>query len=61
MMYANDLATGRNHYTADRATLKVFGECARTELHWNDGALVRCVFDTVAEARQYLRERGFDA
>ena len=60
-MYANDIAMGRNWYTAQRATLVTFHDCARAELHWNDGGFAYCLFDTEGEARAYLREHGFDA
>ncbi|AVA38324.1 MULTISPECIES: hypothetical protein [Cupriavidus] len=60
-MYANEIATGRNWYTADRAKLVTFNDCARAELHWNDGGYAYSLFDTEAEARQYLREHGFNA
>ncbi|HDR8994407.1 TPA: hypothetical protein QDB01_000284 [Burkholderia vietnamiensis] len=60
-MWANDLALGRNHYTAETAKLVVFGDCARTELHWSDGAMVYELFDTRAEAVAHLRQHGFDA
>lgn len=58
-MYANDLALGRNHYTADSAKLITFHDCARAELHWNDGAMVSNLCDTQDEAVEYLREHGF--
>ncbi|MEX3984199.1 hypothetical protein AB4Y45_35170 [Paraburkholderia sp. EG287A] len=58
-MYANDLALGRSHYTADSATLVTFPDCARSELHWKDGALVYELFDTREEAIQNLNRLGF--
>lgn len=63
-MYANEIATGRNWYTADTAKLVTFSDCARVELHWKDGGYAQCLFDEgnfVADARQYLRDHGFDA
>lgn len=60
-MYANDLAIGRNHYTADTAKLITFSDCARSEIHWNDGAMVSELFDTREEAVENLRRLGFDA
>lgn len=60
-MYANDLALGRNHYTADSAKLVTFHDCARSELHWNDGAYVYELFDTPQEAIQNLNRLGFYA
>ena len=60
-MYGNDLALGRNHYTAQRATLVVFNDCARAELHWDDGAKVYELFDTRQEAVDYLVQHGFNA
>jgi hypothetical protein len=58
-MYANDLALGRSHYTADSAKLVTFPDCARSELHWKDGALVYELFDSREEAIQNLNRLGF--
>lgn len=60
-MYANDLALGRNHFTADSAKLVTFHDCARSELHWNDGAYVYELFDTAEEAIKNLNRLGFYA
>ncbi len=60
-MYANEIARGRSWYTADSAKLVTFGDCARAELHWNDGGYAHFLLDTAAEAREYLREHGFAA
>lgn len=59
MMRANDLATGRNWYTADTAKLFNFSDCARWELHWNDGAMVSGIEDTHEDAVKALRRYGF--
>lgn len=63
-MYANEIATGRNWYTADSAKLVTFNDCARVELHWNDGGYAQDIFEGSefeSKARQYLREHGFNA
>ncbi|MBK3779911.1 hypothetical protein G3A43_06560 [Paraburkholderia aspalathi] len=59
-MYGNDLSLGRNHYTADTAKLVTFDDCARSEIHWSDGAWVYELFDTRAEAIENLHRLGFD-
>ena len=58
-MHANHLALGRNHSTADRASLTDFGDCFRVNLDWNDGAHVYMMHDTKAEAVQHLADLGF--
>jgi hypothetical protein len=58
-MNANTLALGRNHYTADSASLTDFGDCFRANLNWADGAYVYSIFDTKAEAVAYLARMGW--
>ena len=58
-MYANDKALGRNHSTADKATMKGFNDCFRVNLYWLDGAEVYDIFDTKEEAIDYLKRLGF--
>ena len=58
-MFANEKALGRNWSTADRATLTDFGDCARANLFWNDGAEVYFIEDTKADAHQHLARLGF--
>jgi hypothetical protein len=60
-MYANELAMGRNHYTADSASMTDFGDCFRTDLRWNDGAHVYEIFDTREEAVNNLVRLGWNA
>jgi hypothetical protein len=58
-MFANEKALGRNLATADRATLTDFGDCARANLYWDDGAEVYFLEDTKAEAALQLERLGF--
>ena len=60
-MHANDKATGRNWYTADRATLHDFGDCFRAHIYWYDGAEAYTLHDTKAEAVKQLNRLGFQA
>jgi len=65
-MYANEIAAGRNWYTADTAKLVTGPDWARAELRWNDGGYAHYLFDDadgdfVGAARGYLREHGFNA
>lgn len=60
-MHANDLALGRNHFTADSASMTSFGDCFRTDLRWADGAHVQELFDTRDEALANLRRLGWNA
>lgn len=58
-MYANALATGRNHYTAETGSLTVGDDWARVDLRWADGAHVSEVYDSKAEAVAHLNRLGF--
>lgn len=58
-MYASNQAIGRNHSTADTASLTDFGDCFRVNLSWVDGAHVYMVHDTKAEAIAHLARLGF--
>lgn len=58
-MHANELALGRNWYTADSAKLVTGPDWARWELHWVDGAMVQGVEDTKQEAVAALARYGF--
>lgn len=60
-MNANDKATGRNWYTADRATLHDFGDCFRAHIYWDDGAEAYTLHDTKDEAVEQLNRLGFQA
>ena len=63
-MNGNALSLGRNHTTADQASLTSFGgldECYRVDLRWNDGAHVYMIHDTKAEAVAHLNRLGFVA
>lgn len=58
-MYANEIATGRNWYSAQSASLHKFNDCCRVELHWADGGLAYIIEDTQEEAENLLRRYGF--
>lgn len=58
-MNGNELALGRNHTTADVASMTDFGDCFRVDLRWNDGAHVYAIYDTKEEADQHLNNLGF--
>lgn len=58
-MYANQQATGRNHTTADKASITDCGDCYRVNLNWNDGAMVYVIYDTKLEAVNHLNNLGF--
>ena len=58
-MHANQQALGRNHYTADSASMTDFGDCVRTNIFWNDGAEVYEIFDTKEAAIANLARLGF--
>lgn len=58
-MNGNALSLGRNHTTADRASLTDFGDCFRVNLDWADGASVYCIYDTKEEAVAHLNRLGF--
>ena len=60
-MYANEIATLRNFYTADTCKLVTGRDWARWELHWEDGGMVCCTEDSRAEAVAALRRYGFNA
>jgi len=60
-MNGNTLSLGRNHTTADQASLVSFHDCHRVDLRWNDGAYVYCLYDTKAEAVAHLASLGFRA
>jgi hypothetical protein len=58
-MTANKKALGRNHYTADSASMTDFGDCCRVNLRWVDGAEVYTIHDTKEQAIAYLNQHGF--
>lgn len=58
-MNGNALSLGRNHTTADKASITDFGDCFRVNLEWNDGAYVYMIHDTKDEAVQHLARLGF--
>ena len=63
-MYANTQALGRNHSTADVATLTEGaglndGAWFRVDLRWEDGAHVSETHDTKAEAIAHLTRLGW--
>jgi hypothetical protein len=58
-MNGNQLSIGRNHSTADRASLTDFGDCFRVNLDWDDGANVYVLYDTKDDAVQHLARLGF--
>lgn len=63
-MHANALALGRNHSTADVASLTEFGgtdPCFRVDLKWNDGGHFYEIHDTKGEAVAHLNRLGFYA
>lgn len=58
-MNANTLALGRNHTTANKASLTDFGDCFRVNLNWDDGAYVYVIYDTKEEAVKHLASLGW--
>lgn len=58
-MNGNTQSLGRNWMTADTASVTDFGDCARADLRWNDGAHVYVIHDTKAEAVADLARLGF--
>lgn len=58
-MWTNELATGRNWLTADRAFMVNFGDVFRVELHWNDGGQAYVLEDTLDEAVATLARLGW--
>ena len=58
-MNANTLAIGRNHYTADTASMTDFVDCFSVDICWNDGAHVYMIHDTKADAISHLNRLGF--
>lgn len=58
-MTANKQALGRNHYTADSASMTDFGDCFRVNIYWADGAEVYQAYDTRDEAVAHLARLGF--
>lgn len=52
---------GRSWLTANKAELKVFSDCARVTLRWNDGHWAYILEDDETAARTALRRYGFDA
>lgn len=60
-MNGNELSLGRNHRTADMASVTQYADCARVDLKWNDGAYVYVIYDTRAEADAHLNRLGFYA
>ncbi|MDH4481433.1 MAG: hypothetical protein QE279_01850 [Rhodoferax sp.] len=58
-MHANQQALGRNHTTADKASITDFGDCYRVNLNWTDGAMVCAIYDTKEEAVNHLNNLGF--
>lgn len=55
---AADMALGRNWRLADSFALTDFGDCARAEVYWADGAATYLLHDTRDEAVAQLRELG---
>ncbi len=53
------MASGRNWAHADCAQLVDFGDCARAEFHWADGAYEYVLHDTKQEAIEHLESLGF--
>lgn len=59
-------SVGRNWSSASRAMLYDFGDCARWELHWDDGAMVSMLEDSDQEGVAYekalsaLQRLGFN-
>ena len=58
-MNGNEQSIGRNHSTADKASMTSFGDCFRVDIRWNDGAHVYMIHDTKAEALAHLESLGF--
>jgi hypothetical protein len=58
-MHANDLALGKPHCSAYKASITDFGDCFRVDLYWTDGAHVYDIHDTQAEAVEHLNRLGF--
>ena len=58
-MNGNTLSLGRNHSTADTASMTDFGDCFRVDLKWHDGAYVYMIHDTKEEAVTHLNRLGF--
>lgn len=58
-MYANDLALGRPHDSADTLTLTAFTDCFRVDLQWSDGAHAYVVHDTLDEAVAHANRLGW--
>ena len=60
-MNGNQLSLGRNHSTADKASLSAGADWFRVNLNWADGAYVYCLYDTRDEAVAHLNSLGFHA
>lgn len=58
-MHANNLAIGRNHYTAESGFLTAGADWFRVTLKWSDGAEVYAIYDTKQEAIAHLNRLGF--
>jgi hypothetical protein len=58
-MNGNNLSIGRNHSTANKASMVDFGDCFRVDLRWDDGAYVYMIHDTKEEAAAHLNRLGF--
>lgn len=57
---AAEKARGRNWYAADCYALTDFGDCARAEVYWADGAAEYMLHDSRDEALEHLRALGAD-
>lgn len=55
---ATGKAIGRNWEQADSYALTDFGDCARVEIYWVDGAAQYILHDTKGEAVAHLRSLG---
>lgn len=61
-MTGNQLSLGRNHSTADKASITSFGypdPCHRVDLTWADGAHVSVIYDRKQDAVDHLARLGF--
>jgi hypothetical protein len=55
---ADEMTSGRNWMHADFYALTDFGDCARAEVYWADGAATYMLHDSKDEAQEHLNALG---
>lgn len=60
VLAAQEKSLGRPWSGAEYVQVTDFGDCARADFWWSDGALVVMMYDTKAEALDALFDLGFE-